>query len=82
SVSYNTEFDKLPSFLSKYFAGNNIVVLYPEQFGKESQLSFFSDPRSMDVQRDYTRFIGLRLFLENLLKKKKRWGHRNQKKDK
>ena len=33
SVSFNSEADNIPSFLSKYFANNNLIVLYPEQFG-------------------------------------------------
>ena len=81
SVSHNPEFDKLPGFLSRYFAGNNLVVLYPEQFGKESELlSFFTDPLSIDVQRHYTRFPDLRTFLGRLKwTNKKMWKHLNRK---
>lgn len=62
SMSYTSDFDQLPLILSRYFADNNLVVLYPEQFGKQNEIVFFSDPLSMDVQRDYTKFIRLRQF--------------------
>lgn len=32
AISYNLAFEKLPMHLSKYFADNSFVVLYPEQF--------------------------------------------------
>lgn len=32
AISYNPAFEKLPMHLSKYFADNSFVVLYPEQF--------------------------------------------------
>jgi hypothetical protein len=32
SISYNPAFEKLPGQLSKYFAGNSFIVLYPDQF--------------------------------------------------
>lgn len=33
SVSHSAELDELPGFLGKHFAGSNLVVIYPEQFG-------------------------------------------------
>lgn len=33
SISYSTDFESLPSYLSRNFARHNIVVIYPEQFG-------------------------------------------------
>lgn len=35
SNSYHPDFDKLPVFLSRYFADNNIALIYPAQFGHE-----------------------------------------------
>lgn len=32
AISYNPSMEKLPSQLSKYFANNSFIVLYPEQF--------------------------------------------------
>lgn len=33
SLSYDSDFEQMPQFLSKNFAGQNLVVLYPEQYG-------------------------------------------------
>jgi hypothetical protein len=32
AISYNPAFEKLPGQLSKYFANNSFIVLYPDQF--------------------------------------------------
>ena len=80
SLSYNSEFEKLPLQLSRYFAGNNIVLLYPEQFGDATELpTFTSDPLAIDVQRNYTQFTTLRDFIEKLTRRRKLWNYRRQK---
>lgn len=33
SLSYDSDFEQMPQFLEKNFSGQNIVVLYPEQYG-------------------------------------------------
>ncbi len=35
SISYNPAFEKLPGQLSKYFANNSFIVLYPDQFHEQ-----------------------------------------------
>lgn len=35
SNSYHSDFDKLPQQLSRYFADNNIALIYPTQFGHD-----------------------------------------------
>jgi Kef-type K+ transport system membrane component KefB len=35
SNSYQSDFDKLPHQLSRYFADNNIALIYPTQFGND-----------------------------------------------
>lgn len=80
SLSYNNEFDKLPLQLSRYFAGNNFIVLFPEQFGEENEhLTFTSDPLSIDVQRNYSIFTTLRDFFDKFSRRRKLWNHRRQK---
>ena len=80
SLSYNSEFEKLPLQLSRYFAGNNFIVLFPEQFGEENeQLTFTSDPLSIDVQHNYTRLTTVRDFFEKFSRRRKLWNHRRQK---
>ncbi len=78
SLSYNSEFEKLPLQLSRYFADNNIIVLYPEQFGEDNELHTFIDPLSSDVNRNYTRFMAIRDFLDKLHQRRKLWNHRRQ----
>jgi len=34
SVSFSPELDSLPDFLQRYFTRNNLVVIYPDQFGE------------------------------------------------
>lgn len=38
SISYNSDLESLPGYLSRYFSSHNIVVIYPEQFGAEAVL--------------------------------------------
>ena len=40
AMSYNPLFEKLPSHLSKYFAKNSYIVLYPDQFDESTTNSF------------------------------------------
>ncbi len=35
SVSFHTDMDSLPDFLHKYFSRNNLIIIYPGQFGQE-----------------------------------------------
>lgn len=34
SISFNADMDAIPDFLHRYFAHNNLLVIYPEQFGE------------------------------------------------
>ena len=49
SVSYRAEMTELPSFLQRYFSRNNIMMIYPEQFGEAPVLTSFTDPLSSDI---------------------------------
>ena len=50
SLSFNSGMDELPGFLQKYFSRNNLVVLYPEQFGSDVATAASSiDPLVSDV---------------------------------
>lgn len=49
SVSYTEEVTEMPSLLQRSFSRNNIIVIYPEQFGEQQQLMSFADPLSTDV---------------------------------
>lgn len=50
SVSYSDEMLEMPAFLQRYFANNNLMVIYPEQFGEEPQVVSFTDPLGSDIE--------------------------------
>ena len=80
SVSFNSEADNIPSFLSKYFANNNLIVIYPEQFGTaEPTPVSFMEPLSHDML-NHSEILGLEKIFRQLITYKKRWTHRNRKK--
>lgn len=49
SVSYSVATKDMPDFLQTYFASNNLLVIYPEQFGDEANIESFSDPLASDI---------------------------------
>ena len=49
SVSHNNDMADIPGFLQKYFSRNNLIVLYPEQFGQAEPINTFVDPMSSDI---------------------------------
>lgn len=49
SVSYSHAVAEMPNFLKRYFAGNNLLIIYPEQFGEGPALTSFVDPMSTDI---------------------------------
>ena len=62
SVSHTDEVTEMPSLLQRSFAHNNIMVIYPEQFGEEPTLVSFSDPLASDMATSRGNiFKGLRL---------------------
>jgi hypothetical protein len=49
SVSHSDDMADMPGFLQKYFSRNNLIVLYPEQFGVAEPINTFIDPMSADI---------------------------------
>ena len=49
SVSYRAEMAELPTFLQRHFSRNNLMMIYPEQFGEAPVLTSFTDPLSSDL---------------------------------
>lgn len=67
SVSFNTDYEKLPAFLSQYFADNNLIVLYPEQFGKANPVTTtFHDPLAQSPESSSHGLLGMRDALETI----------------
>lgn len=50
SVSFTSDMDTLPDFLRKYFSANNLLVIYPEQFGDEAHVVEVADTMSADME--------------------------------
>lgn len=44
SMSYSPEVQEMPQFLRKYFAQTNLLVIFPEQFGRDADISSFVEP--------------------------------------
>lgn len=80
SVSFDPEYEKLPAFLSQYFANNNLLVIYPEQFGEVAVAPTFADPLSQSVETSSHGLLGLRDGIDKLITWKKRLTHHNRKK--
>ena len=49
SVSYSSDMSQIPSFLQRYFSRNNLMMIYPEQFGETQEITSFVDPLASDV---------------------------------
>lgn len=49
SVSFSDDMVQLPGFMQKNFTRNNIIVIYPEQFGDEIPIESFADPLASDI---------------------------------
>lgn len=71
SVSHDSDMVHLPEFLQRYFSGNNLMVIYPEQFGEAPALTSFVDPRASDAGSAPSPIPGRlrRIFLRLLGKK-------------
>ncbi|MCM1483599.1 MAG: cation:proton antiporter [Muribaculaceae bacterium] len=49
SLSFTSEMDNMPDFLKKYFAHNNLLIIYPDQFGHESDVPTMAETLSTDI---------------------------------
>ncbi len=49
SVSFSSDIAEMPALLQRYFAHNNLMVIYPSQFGQEVPLASFTDPLQTDL---------------------------------
>lgn len=80
SLSYSTESAELPGFLHRYFSRNNLMVIYPEQFGEETHIQSFSDPHAFDITSAPSPLrVKLTRWINRLQVAKKRITQRNRK---
>lgn len=77
SLSFNSDMDSLPGLLVKYFNHNNLLIIYPEQFGETPQLESFSDPLTTNLNiAPSSAFLRIRVWLKWLNVQKKKITHR------
>ena len=81
SLSYSQDMEEIPQFIQKYFGSNNLMLIYPEQFGEEApQITSFADPMSADIQSaPLPIWRKLRLIWRKFMVVKKSVTHRNRK---
>ena len=78
SVSYTSMMVEMPAFLQRYFSGNNLLVIYPEQFGEAQPLTSFADPMSSDIATTPSPlWLKLKGVWRRLITWKRRITHRN-----
>ena len=79
SVSFSSSMDELPMFLQKYFARNNLVVIYPEQFGESAVVPSAIDPLASDfIATPSSLWVRLAGFYRRLIVMRKRITHRHR----
>lgn len=80
SLSFNSDMDSVPSLLAKYFGHNNLLIIYPEQFGETPQLESFSDPLTSDLNvAPSGAFLHVRAWLKWLRLQRKHFTLRRRK---
>lgn len=57
SVSYSSDLENLPAYLQKYFSQQNLVVIYPEQFGEDIDMPTPLDALSQPITANPSPFI-------------------------
>ena len=79
SVSFDSSMDQLPAFLQKYFSRNNLIVIYPEQFGAGAATTSSIDPLASDITATPSE-LWLRVagYYRRLILLRKRFTQRNK----
>ncbi len=72
SISHSPEVQEMPSFLRRYFAQANLLIIFPEQFGAEGDVMSFIDPISSETAMSPSPFSRLINYLGNLPRRFKR----------
>lgn len=79
SVSYSADMVENTLFLQRYFSRNNLVIIYPEQFGAEPVAYTFTDPLGADITTTPSPlYLAIRARLHRLNQFKKRFTHRSR----
>lgn len=57
SMSFSSDLEDTPNLLSKYFNHNNLLVIFPEQFGTAPNLASFSDPVANELDAPSSEIV-------------------------
>ena len=55
TVSYKSAFDKLPSEITQYFHQENLMIIFPDQYGEPTDVMSFTAPQKSEQQSAYTQ---------------------------
>lgn len=80
SISFDSEMDNMPGFLARHFAHNNLIVIFPEQFGEAPHLTSFVDPLASDINSSPSEILlRVRRWYKWFISWKKKITRRNRK---
>lgn len=83
SLSYSDSVAEMPAFIQRYFSRNNLLMIYPEQFGAENPLLSFVDPLASDLTASASPLmLRLRAAWRRMVALKKRFTHQFRRKHK
>ncbi len=66
--SYNNHMPKIPNYLSKYFRGNNFIIVYPKQTGVAEYAG--TNLKNISVLEPFEKFDDIGSTIANLFKRK------------
>lgn len=83
AISFTADMDSLPDFLRRNFSSNNLLIVFPEQFGDESFIPTMAETLSTDVaSAPSPLWIKLVEIYKKGIALRKRFTHRNRKQKK
>ena len=57
TVSYKSALEQLPDELTRYFSGKNLIILFPDQYGKANDTMSFAESQHQEQQSAYELLI-------------------------
>ncbi len=80
SLSYSDTVAEMPAFIQRYFSRNNLLMIYPEQFGAESTIPSFVDPMASDLTSSVSPvWLRVRAAWRRMIALKKKFTHQFRK---
>ena len=57
TVSYKSALERLPDELTRYFSGKNLIILFPDQYGKANDTMSFAESQHQEQQSAYELLV-------------------------